>query len=76
MRLFVKEIEYFGHRLTVPEGVEWLATDKDGHVYGYIFEPIHDSSVWYSNSKKMDYQSIAYAYLPPSINWTETKRKV
>lgn len=34
-----KEVEYFGNKLDVPEWVRWLATDQDGTVYGFEYEP-------------------------------------
>ncbi len=39
MEINLKPVEYFGHRITVPIWVVWLATDADGELYGYKHEP-------------------------------------
>lgn len=34
-----KTIEYKGNKYTVPTWVKWVATDKDGSIYGYENKP-------------------------------------
>ncbi|WGL97381.1 hypothetical protein QE177_09115 [Arsenophonus sp. aPb] len=34
-----KQVDYFGIELTVDADINFLATDDDGFVYGYIFKP-------------------------------------
>ena len=36
---YTKLFEYFGLPLSIPDGIQWLATDEDGTLYGYFTEP-------------------------------------
>ena len=36
---YTKLFEYFGLPLSVPDEIQWLATDEDGTLYGYFAEP-------------------------------------
>ena len=36
---YTKLFEYFGLPLSIPNEIQWLATDEDGTLYGYFTEP-------------------------------------
>lgn len=41
-----KKVNYFGIDFYVHEEVEYIATDKDGSIYGYIELPIERVNEW------------------------------
>lgn len=44
----MKQINYRGINIDVLDWVNYIATDKDGSVWGYEKEPRRDSDEWYS----------------------------
>jgi hypothetical protein len=45
---FIKPVLYYGTLFTVPKNINYMATDKDGTVFGYSTKPIleADGNIW------------------------------
>lgn len=76
MKLDLKTVEYFGHKITVPNDVTWLAIDADGELIGYNEEPVSNGDYWLVRAADFgDFYSFGYAYLQ-GMDWKDTKVKV
>ena len=42
----MREVEYFGVKISIPSDHEWVATDDDGSVFSYPIEPEEQHGVW------------------------------
>lgn len=42
----LREVEYFGVKISIPENHEWVATDDNGSVYSFPIEPEEQHGVW------------------------------
>ena len=42
----MREVEYFGVKISIPSLHEWVATDPDGRVHSFLFEPHYKWQVW------------------------------
>lgn len=42
----MREVEYFGVKISIPADHEWVATDPDGSVYSFLYEPYYEWQVW------------------------------
>lgn len=46
----IRDVDYFGMQLVVPNGTRYLTTDKDGCVVAWLDKPYYDSKgVWISS---------------------------
>ena len=50
-----KKVNYFGIDFYVPEEIEYIATDKDGYIYGYIDLPIERINEWWTPEVTVHY---------------------
>jgi hypothetical protein len=49
---FIKPVLYYGTLFTVPKNINYMATDKDGNVFGYYSKPTKlgaDVNMWINN---------------------------
>jgi len=67
-----KQVNYFDVELVVNADINYLATDQDGFIYGYIFKPVIDnkSNTWLPTQEYTPHP-IAIITLD-SKNWQET----
>lgn len=42
----LREVEYFGVKISIPENHEWVATDDNGSVYSFPIEPEEQHGIW------------------------------
>lgn len=42
----MREVEYFGVKISVPADTEWVATDDNGEVISYPIEPEEQHGIW------------------------------
>jgi hypothetical protein len=42
----MREVEYYGVKISIPADHEWVAMDDDGGVYSYPVEPGNHYGVW------------------------------
>ena len=75
-----KDVDFFGHILTVPNWVDYLAADSDGKVWGYeIHAPLmnRDNSKWEPDDLFYDYQFDEMADVDlEGMDWTQTLVKL
>ena len=47
----MREVEYFGVKISIPADHEWVATDADGEIYSYSDKPEYseDTMIWGSD---------------------------
>lgn len=69
-----KTVNYFGLSLTVPEDIDYIATDSYGGVYGYFSEPEPCSEFWDTHYDGFPKVRLATVNLH-GLNWRETLRK-
>ena len=49
----ITTIDFFGLRLSIPNGYSWVAADQDGEVWAYENKPI-----WFHRSWSIPYQGV------------------
>jgi hypothetical protein len=42
----MREVEYFGVKISIPEDHEWVATDDNGELHSYPVEPEEQHGIW------------------------------
>lgn len=42
----MREVEYFGVKISIPANHEWVAIGDDGEVYSYPLEPEEQHGIW------------------------------
>lgn len=59
----MRQVEYFGQKISIPTHHEWVATDADGEVSGYCEKPffLHFSQNWHGHGWADDCQIIGQA---------------
>ncbi|HGJ5863970.1 hypothetical protein QE197_11930 [Arsenophonus nasoniae] len=69
----IKQVDYFGIELTVDAGVNFLAADDEGFVYGYFHKPIIYSTegIWITKEKDHFYHYVAKVDIGDK-DWKET----
>lgn len=73
-----KEVDFFGHTLTVPNWVDYLAADSDGKVWGYeVYEPVLNDhhTKWAPDMDEYLYEEMAEVDLE-GMDWTQTLVKL
>lgn len=75
-----KDVDFFGHTLTVPNWVDYLAADSDGKVWGYgVYKPLmnDDSAKWTPDDLFDDYPYDEMAEVDlEGMDWTQTLVKL
>lgn len=70
----MKQYEYLGKLVEIPEGYAWVATEKDGFVYAFKQKPfLKEARVWSSGSSSW-YR--LKSKVPPREDWWLTLRRV
>jgi hypothetical protein len=70
---YTKLFDYFGLPLSIPDGILWLATDKDGTLYGYFNEPYcAGQGVW----DNYDDEKVKIAKIQIIGDWKQSKIEV
>lgn len=69
-----KTVNYFGLSLTVPEDIDYIATNSYGVVYGYFSEPELCDEFWDNRCHGIPKVRLATVNLH-GLNWRETLRK-
>lgn len=76
MKLDLKTVEYFGHKITVPNDVTWLAIDADGELIGYSEEPVLSGDYWLARGMYFE-ESYSFGCADlQGMDWKDTKVKV
>lgn len=70
-KLPTKTVDFFGLRLSIPNGYKWLAADEDGEVWAYRNKPVWFYRAWTKTHEKDETQLIARVELG-SITGKET----
>lgn len=75
---YTKLFDYFGLPLSIPDEIQWLATDEDGTLYGYFTEPycvnlgsLPDQGYWDD-----DEEGVKIAKIQIIGDWKQSKMKV
>lgn len=66
---------YFGHVISFPPQYKFVATDEDGDVWAFTYEPEFndDSGVWWGDGYDgSDFYYIDNIELPPDVDWKDT----
>ena len=69
-----KTVNYFGLSLTVPEDIDYIATNSYGVVYGYFSEPELCDEFWDTYHCGIPKVRLATVNLH-GLDWTETLRE-
>ena len=69
-----KTVNYFGLYLTVPENIDYIATNSYGVVYGYFSEPELCDEFWDNRRYGIPKVRIATVNLH-GLDWAETLRE-
>lgn len=75
--LKLKEVDYHGIKLTIMEGYKYIATDKDGHTWAYLFKPTeckHFCGVF--DSRHDDDPMLLCTVDLEEMNWRDTLMEV
>lgn len=73
-----KDVDFFGHTLTVPDWVDYLAADSDGKVWGYeAWAPVlsTNGTKWAPDWDDDQYGEMAEVDLE-GMDWTQTLVKL
>lgn len=66
-----KAVNYFGIALMVPKAHCFIATDRSGNVFSYLFEPEIKGDMWLQTSSHLFLGSVNLH----GLDWRETLRK-
>lgn len=67
--------DYFGHVISFPPQYKFVATDEDGDVWAFTYEPEFndDSGVWWGDGYDgSDFYYIDNIELPTDVDWKDT----
>ena len=67
---YTKLFDYFGLPLSVPDEIQWLATDGDGTLYGYFNEPYCADQGFWDN---YDDEKVKIAKIQIIGDWKQSK---
>ena len=69
-----KVVTYFGIEVTVPDDVQWIATDEDGEVYGYPYGDgeCYEEDGYFWNGRYDAYSLGSLQNIPRSFNWKKS----
>lgn len=69
-----KVVTYFGIEVTVPDDVQWIATNKNGDVYGYPYgdAECYEEDGYFWNERYDAYIIGNLQNIPRSFNWKKS----
>ena len=70
LKRYTKLFDYFGLPLSIPDEIQWLATDEDGTLYGYFNEPYCTDQGFWDN---YDDEKVKIAKIQIIGDWKQSK---
>lgn len=71
----VLTVDYFGVVFTVSEDYNYIATDSDGKVWLYVFEPNKEVTGWNVGEYERDFALLGVVDLE-GLDWRTTRRRL